>query len=260
MAEADLAIGGAGTSTWERCCLGLPSISIRLAENQSTIARNVAVAGAAVDLGDISSLDRLALVEAIRRLRDPPTRREMAAAAARICDGLGARRAVGHLIPERSADGRAVTLRPATEDDAKAMFEWQQDPAIRRFAHRPEPPTWQEHTEWLARRLAQPDAGLFSVVMSDRTPVGVVRLDGVDGEGESFVVNVFVDRAWQRRGIAAAALRACRRIIGAATLTAEVHPDNVASHRLFRRAGFSEPAPGRYRQSVAALGSAAERR
>jgi len=37
MANADLAIGAAGTTTWERCCLGLPSITVQLAANQKDI-------------------------------------------------------------------------------------------------------------------------------------------------------------------------------------------------------------------------------
>ncbi len=34
MAESDLAIGAAGGTSWERCCLGLPSIVVVLADNQ----------------------------------------------------------------------------------------------------------------------------------------------------------------------------------------------------------------------------------
>ena len=34
MANADLAIGAAGATTWERCCLGLPSILFVIAQNQ----------------------------------------------------------------------------------------------------------------------------------------------------------------------------------------------------------------------------------
>ena len=41
MASSDLCIGGAGTSTWERFCLGLPSIVMKLADNQSTIIDNL---------------------------------------------------------------------------------------------------------------------------------------------------------------------------------------------------------------------------
>jgi UDP-2,4-diacetamido-2,4,6-trideoxy-beta-L-altropyranose hydrolase len=34
MAKADLAIGAGGATTWERCCMGLPTIVISIAENQ----------------------------------------------------------------------------------------------------------------------------------------------------------------------------------------------------------------------------------
>ncbi|MEW4981710.1 MAG: UDP-2,4-diacetamido-2,4,6-trideoxy-beta-L-altropyranose hydrolase [Cycloclasticus sp.] len=50
MANADLAIGAAGATTWERCCLGLPTIQIILAENQRVAAANLASHGAVLTL------------------------------------------------------------------------------------------------------------------------------------------------------------------------------------------------------------------
>ena len=38
MAESDLAIGAAGSTSWERCCLGLPTIMLVLADNQRPAA------------------------------------------------------------------------------------------------------------------------------------------------------------------------------------------------------------------------------
>ncbi|WP_370260289.1 UDP-2,4-diacetamido-2,4,6-trideoxy-beta-L-altropyranose hydrolase [Idiomarina sp.] len=38
LAHADLAIGAAGSSAWERCCLGVPTLMCVLAENQAAIA------------------------------------------------------------------------------------------------------------------------------------------------------------------------------------------------------------------------------
>ncbi len=48
MANSDLAIGAAGATSWERCCLGLPTIMIVLAENQKRIASELEAAGAAL--------------------------------------------------------------------------------------------------------------------------------------------------------------------------------------------------------------------
>ncbi len=50
MVESDLAIGAAGSTSWERCCLGLPTIQIVVAHNQAAIAQALSHAGAAVML------------------------------------------------------------------------------------------------------------------------------------------------------------------------------------------------------------------
>lgn len=47
MAESDLAISAAGSTSWELCCLGLPSIMIVLAENQHAVGACLERAGVA---------------------------------------------------------------------------------------------------------------------------------------------------------------------------------------------------------------------
>lgn len=37
MLTADLAIGAGGTTTWERCCLGLPTLAVNSANNQKMV-------------------------------------------------------------------------------------------------------------------------------------------------------------------------------------------------------------------------------
>jgi spore coat polysaccharide biosynthesis predicted glycosyltransferase SpsG len=48
MADSDLAIGAAGATSWERCCLGLPSIMLVVADNQLEVAKGLELAGAAL--------------------------------------------------------------------------------------------------------------------------------------------------------------------------------------------------------------------
>lgn len=87
MAEADLAIGAAGTTTWERCCLGLPSLMLVIADNQKDIARLVAESGAAL----AATPDTIA--GQLRRLAaDPQALQSLSRSAAAVCDGQGAAR------------------------------------------------------------------------------------------------------------------------------------------------------------------------
>jgi UDP-2,4-diacetamido-2,4,6-trideoxy-beta-L-altropyranose hydrolase len=53
MAEADLAIGAGGSSHWERCCLGLPSIAVATAANQIPITNELSKLGGCLSLGQI---------------------------------------------------------------------------------------------------------------------------------------------------------------------------------------------------------------
>lgn len=55
MTDADLAIGAAGSTSWERCCLGLPTLMFVLADNQKTIAKQLEAVGA-VKLSNIATL------------------------------------------------------------------------------------------------------------------------------------------------------------------------------------------------------------
>lgn len=52
MMQADLAIGSGGTTTWERCCLGLPAVVAILGENQRELTYAVENYGAIINLGD----------------------------------------------------------------------------------------------------------------------------------------------------------------------------------------------------------------
>lgn len=100
MVDADLAVGAAGSTSWERCALALPTVMVVLAENQRGIGLALDQAGAAVtvDMGADA-----ALLNGLRPLlSDPQTRQRMAAQAAEIVDGGGTDRVLHALQNFRS--------------------------------------------------------------------------------------------------------------------------------------------------------------
>jgi UDP-2,4-diacetamido-2,4,6-trideoxy-beta-L-altropyranose hydrolase len=85
MFDADLAIGAGGSTSWERCCLGLPTLLYVLAENQRKIAENLEQIGAVkivsnlkLDLQNI--LDNFSIWQV------------MSERAQTVCDGIGVKR------------------------------------------------------------------------------------------------------------------------------------------------------------------------
>jgi len=57
MRRADLAIGAGGTTTWERMCLGVPSILVSIAENQNHACKKLGRDGLITHLGEQASLE-----------------------------------------------------------------------------------------------------------------------------------------------------------------------------------------------------------
>ena len=97
MADSDLAIGGAGSTSWERCCLGVPSIQVVLASNQSEIAAALQAAGAAITV-DAATLES-AMAEVLGRIFSTPSLiGEMSRAAAKVTSGQGVATVTGYML------------------------------------------------------------------------------------------------------------------------------------------------------------------
>lgn len=93
MCLADLSVGAAGGTSWERCCLGLPTVLVVLAENQVGGAIALEASGAALTVRDDGNVKE-ALASAVVALGDSSRLKEMSEAAASITDGSGAISAV----------------------------------------------------------------------------------------------------------------------------------------------------------------------
>lgn len=101
MTDADLAIGAGGSTTWERCCLGLPSIIIETAANQADAVAAMEDAGAALGTGPLAHPafgERL--VMAVEGLRDTESRALLGQISSGMCAGDGAAR-VAKIMGER---------------------------------------------------------------------------------------------------------------------------------------------------------------
>ena len=88
MAGSDLSIGAAGGTSWERCCLGLPTLMVVLADNQWAGARALQKAHAARLIGTVNEI-ATQLPLAIEALRQGHQLTEMSLAASEVSNGQG---------------------------------------------------------------------------------------------------------------------------------------------------------------------------
>lgn len=94
MANADLAIGASGATSWERCCLGLPTAQIVIAENQIQIAQALAKDRIVLLIEDTHKLPDL-IIEAALELN------ALSESSAKICDGDGVGRVSEYLMESK---------------------------------------------------------------------------------------------------------------------------------------------------------------
>ncbi len=231
-ATARLCLGAGGGSMWERCCLGIPTLLMQAADNQSLNADALVAAGA----GEVADGQLAALWHDDARLA------AMSAAAARLCDGLGAWRLAAEATQAAmAADGAPVRLRRATEADRDRVLDWQREPGARQHARVAEVPSAQEHAAWFAAKLDDRLA-VFSIILHGEAPAGFVRLDR-HGKDDGYEVSILVAQAKQRLGLARIALDLAQVLAGGEAVWAEVLPGNEASRALFLGAGYRPAAP-----------------
>ncbi len=236
--KADLAIGAAGTSSWERCCLGLPTLIDVNVKNQEFVSKSLCLSNAVKMMRTQESFKTSDVKESVEYLiRSEKSWQAMSKEAFKITRGLGAKRIGLEMNPPFSRNGSLVRIRPIKDEDLELLYEWQSDPQTRRYSHNSDVPTYIEHIAWVKKRIH--DLNVFTeIILQATTPVGVIRLDPVNKASAAFLVSIYISPEFYQLGIGKAALENIFRLMPNAELRAEIYDDNIASKALFTGKGF----------------------
>ncbi len=235
IADADLGIGAAGGTSWERCALGLPAIVLAVADNQNSIARALGRAGAHWYAGRLSAGSKSALTTFVAHaLQDPDARLAMSVAAAQMCDGRGASRVAQRLLLP------SLRFRDATLADARMLYGWRNDPTVRRHFFDAREIDFDGHRAWMDSVLRAEDR-LLLIAVDARGDFACVRFDL---HGDSAEISLYLDPARIGEGLGAAVVQDAvsvvrERVAGLSKVVARVMRDNTASRAVFERAGFA---------------------
>ena len=222
--DADVVIGAAGTSAWERCTLGVPSLMLVVADNQELVARALVNKGAALMM---KSPYDISVAEGLEALNDPDTYREMSRHTLSLCDGRGVERVV-HIMRAR------CSLRKATINDAALLLNWRNDVRTVEASHSTKQVEFSEHMAWLSGALVDNTLKLF-ICERQGAPVGTVRAHLKQGV---WVLSWTVAPEFRGQGIAKEMVAlAVASLCG--PFRAEVKEGNVASMSVAEHIGMT---------------------
>lgn len=251
-ARHDIQLGAGGGASWERCCIGAPTVLLVVADNQLAVVPGLAELGAILSPLPLGTLEPEAIAMTLRLLlEDAGLRKAVSLRARSLVDGLGARRVALHMLARR------MRVRPAIAEDARLMHAWRNHPETRAVSRSSEEIGWDDHLTWLGRVLTDPDKALMIGMMGD-VPIGVIRLDRLEaGRAE---VSLYLDPTLHGLGLGGEMLRAAEATtLGTLDILAEVKEENASSARMFESAGYVRISATHWIKSAEAVGRRNER-
>lgn len=252
MLKADIAIGASGATAWERCCLGLPTLSIETASNQQLVSASLAQRGAIINIGDSQFITQDKIINALNNLiSSDSTEIENLTLYERLvknsfdcCDGKGTERLYKTIMQKLALKSHnGLTLKRADKDDVDIIFKWQSNAEIRKFSRNNKPIEYQEHCHWFSNAISSSNRTIYLIHYESRIS-GMLRLDDIDDT--SCEVSILIDPQEQGKGIALKALNTLTHLGIHRVIHAYVHEDNVSSHKLFTKSNFSKISATKY--------------
>jgi len=243
MAKADLSIGAAGTTTWERLCLGLPAIVVVIAENQIQIADGLSQKGLIRYLGHKDEVSVQDIQQAVSKQIKDELDENWSIKCRQIVDGRGVDRVCAVLT---ATPDMPLLVRHARLSDEELLLTWANDPITRQYSFSPEPIPEETHRKWFHERLRDIEGcKLYIVETEDSIPLGQVRFER---NGEAWEIDYSLAPQFRGRGLARplleSAMQQLRSLHKGVLVVGEVKGENVRSQRVFESLGFNAQSKG----------------
>ena len=247
MAWADVAVSSAGGTCWELAFMGLPTLSLVVADNQREIAEELDTAGVTINMGYFKEVTSSTIARSLTALCNNYDRRSrLSHQGQQLVDGTGANRLVtlAHSL-EQPPGKDLLEIRQATAGDGFQLWRMANDPGVRTNSFSSEPISLDSHLKWYKSKLASPDTCIWVVELSG-VIVAQVRYERVEPGTAEIDFSVLAEL--RGKGLGAEALqvtgsRACDEL-NVKRVRGVVLQSNEASARAFVKSGFRKVHEG----------------
>jgi UDP-2,4-diacetamido-2,4,6-trideoxy-beta-L-altropyranose hydrolase len=226
--DFDLCIGSLGVSAYERLALGVPSINIKTASNQSNNFLNIQKYFGKNNYQS-KSIDRVSYISKLL---------EGIGFDTVFTDGKGSKTVGPFGINRVLKEMWGINLyrvQKASVSELEHLYHWQNHPGTRKYSRIKRPPSWKEHQLWYLKSLEMDGRELYFAYFLDR-PVGYLRLDRGRLRNE---VSVVTAPGYEGQGIGSFLLRYIRNLT-TDNLDAYINPQNDSSIFLFMKNNYKQ--------------------
>lgn len=243
MSDCDLAIGAAGSSSLERCSLGLPSIQIVVAENQKTISKKLNENGAVIACEIEEFKDQMNYL-----LKNIPTvLKKLTYNSKNLCDGFGVKRVVNNIhtaaVSNFTASKHKIKLLnyyDLTHKQSLKLLSLRNNVNVRKWMREHKIIPKNEHLQFINDLEKRLDAYYFAIFENGYV-YGAFYFTKINNK--SYEMGIFTNIKKSIKGMGTQTLNLAinsAQILGIRILKLNVVKENVKAIALYRKFGFYE--------------------
>lgn len=134
-----------------------------------------------------------------------------------------------------------IHLRIAQFGDSRLLYDWANDPEVRRMAFSSGPINWEAHIKWLKKKLKDPNAYIY-IAIENNEPIGQIRFDIMNNSEAQ--IDIHTKPGMRGKGLGSRIiLLGVNRFFSDSRVNAVhavIKQENSESRKAFKKAGFKD--------------------
>jgi spore coat polysaccharide biosynthesis predicted glycosyltransferase SpsG/RimJ/RimL family protein N-acetyltransferase len=250
MAACDVALSSSGQTLYELARMGVPAVSLAVADNQVRNLNGFAEHGIVKSIGWYATgLLSHKILRALGELKSPFRRRAMSERARKAVDGKGPERITRAVLDYDRRYG--VTVTPVTVKDSADILKLSNEKSVRAASFSPAKITPDEHRRWFRSKTSSRNFFMLLARSHRGALLGQIRFQV---GGTSATISISVSERARGRGVGLIlfhrGLAALQRRYRIRRIDAEIQTGNKMSQNFFKSLGFERVSAMLYRKNV----------
>ncbi len=236
MSSADLAIGAGGTTTWERCCLGLPTIQLVIAENQRALTDALSSIEALIYLDSLDDIQS-AIIMAQKNLKD------LSINSLSLVDGMGAKRVASMICMSNFCELNLTPYQCQSKRDLLSILKMRNDYRIRKWMNNKETISQNSHFNFVHNLFNKKDCR-YLVLRENHKIIGTLNFTKINAINETAEFGLYANPFLKEKGrgekLINAAVIYAKEYLHLCRLNLVVLPENKSAINLYKKFNFIE--------------------